>query len=298
MNISSLSAGVDNISSIYKIAPVIDVLRLDLIHPIISGNKWFKLKKYLEEAEQQNKKTLLTFGGVYSNHIVAAAAAAQLNGLKSIGIIRGEMAPSLSHSLVSATEYGMNLYFVQRDVYKQKHIPPEVFNDHDAGDIYIIPEGGYGKKGMTGATEILQHVNTSVYTHIICAVGTGTTLAGMIMAESNKQIIGIPVLKNNYSLQQEINNLLPEEKHNSFQLFHQYHFGGYARYTKELADFMNECYASTGIPTDFVYTAKAFYAAFDLVKQGFFRANDAVLLIHSGGLQGNFSMPKGTLIFG
>jgi 1-aminocyclopropane-1-carboxylate deaminase len=290
---------IENVSAACHLPVLVDALRLDLLHPIVSGNKWFKLKEYLKDAKEKNKKVLVTFGGAYSNHIVATAAAAQMQNFKSIGIIRGEKPPVLSHTLSSAKDYGMDLFFALREDYKLKTIPNEIFNNFTSEDMYIIPEGGYGEKGMLGAAGILSQNETSFYSHIITAVGTGTTLAGITLHSLHSQkTIGISVLKNNFSLQQEVETLLPVEKHKSFQLLHDYHCGGYAKYTDKLLLFMNELYSTTGIPTDFVYTGKAFFALADLVAKGYFSLNDKVLIIHTGGLQGNFSLPKGTLIFG
>ena len=276
----------------------INVLRTDLIHPVISGNKWYKLKEYLKDAICLNKKIILTFGGAYSNHIVATAAAAKHHGFQSVGIIRGEKAATLSHTLQFATEDGMRLYFNSRELYKTKTIPDEVFSDHAEQDIYIVGEGGYGKKGVEGAKAILDQANTSQYSHLIAATGTGTTLAGMIEASApEQQVIGISVFKNNFSLQQQIRNLISIENQNRFTLVHDYHFGGYAKYNTMLTDFMNVWYKKTQIPSDFVYTGKLFFAVHDLIQHNFFSEGSKILVIHSGGLQGNQSLPKGTLIF-
>lgn len=286
------------LSTYYDFRANVDVLRLDQVHPVISGNKWFKLQVYLQEAKKQHK-VLLTFGGAFSNHIVATAAAAQQAGLKSIGIIRGEQGPVLSHTLLQAQAYGMKLCFTSRASYKEKKIPAEIMDDHGLDKLYVVPEGGYGTKGAKGAEDILQKNNTNSYSHIMAAVGTGTTIAGLTAAaKEGQKVIGISVMKNNLSLAEEISRLLPPAKQACFRLLHDYHFGGYARKTPEVIRFMNELYKKTAIPTDFVYTAKTFYAAFDLLQKGFFTAGDRLLLVHTGGLQGNLSLPKGTLIFG
>lgn len=285
---------IDPLPSLYKFHTTADFLRLDLLHPVISGNKWFKLKEYLKDAQQLHKKRIVTFGGAYSNHIVATAAAGKQAGLKSTGIIRGERPPVLSQTLIDALSFGMELVFVCRADYKVKNIPAEIIDD----DSYIINEGGYGAKGMQGAEAILQQTDLSAYTHIIAAVGTGTTLAGLINAsEPHQKIIGIPVLKNNFSLQKEIEALLPKKKHQCITLIHDYHFGGYAKYNAELLQFINDWYRQNKIPSDFVYTGKLFFALDDLVKKNYFPPQSKILAIHSGGLQGNRSLPKGTLIF-
>jgi 1-aminocyclopropane-1-carboxylate deaminase len=289
---------VDPAHFLRKFHTTVDVLRLDLIHPVISGNKWFKLKEYLKEARTLNKKIVLTFGGAYSNHIVATAAAAKQNGFNSIGIIRGERPIILSHTLKNAMNFGMNLFFLSRDDYKKKLIPTEVFDLYHEQDIYLINEGGYGPKGVEGAKSILQITNASSYTHILDVVGTGTTIAGLIEASGKHQsVIGISSMKNNYSLKQETEKFLSEENKMRFGLIHDYHFGGYAKYTQQLIDFMNEWYRQTNIPSDFVYSGKLFFAVNDLLEKNCFPPGSKLLVMHSGGLQGNQSLPKGTLIF-
>ena len=289
---------VDPVHFLSKFHTTVDVLRLDLIHPVISGNKWYKLKEYLKEAGSLRKKTVLTFGGTYSNHVVATAAAAQLNQFKSIGVIRGEKPTILSHTLLQALNYGMELYFMSREDYQKKIIPVTLFDKYSQDELYIINEGGYGEAGVRGAKEILRQLNTSDYTHIMASVGTGTTISGLIESSGRDQfVIGISALKNNFSLQGSIEQFLSEKNKNRFTLLHDYHFDGYAKYSKPLIDFMNEWYRLTEIPSDFVYTAKLFFAAKDLLAKNYFPQESKILLIHSGGLQGNQSLPKGTLIF-
>jgi 1-aminocyclopropane-1-carboxylate deaminase len=273
------------------------IFRLDKIHPIISGNKWFKLKYYLEDARNAGKNHILTFGGAYSNHIIATAAAGKFFKFKTTGIIRGERPKNLSHTLLQAIEYGMELIFTDREDYRNKKLRSEIKNKDD--DIFIIDEGGYGITGARGAAEILNYCEKEKYSHITCAVGTSTMMAGLIRASSRQQaIIGVSVLKNNISLENDLCTLLsPDEQRKKFQLIHAYHFGGYAKYTTELIDFMNEFYRNTAIPTDFVYTGKLLYGMLDMIKNNLFPGGSNVLMIHSGGLQGNLSLPKGTLIF-
>lgn len=290
---------VDTIKNLYQPEGVkVDVVRLDLLHPIISGNKWFKLSVHIKEVHQQQKKIILTFGGAWSNHILAIAAASKLCGYQSIGIIRGEKPVKLSPTLQEAELFGMRLFFTSRELYGEKMIPPVVFDQFSKEEIYIINAGGYGELGRLGAEKILQHSNLGLYTHIIAATGTGTTLAGLIASALPRQkIIGISVFKNNISLEAEIKNLLPSSLPSTFSLLHDYHFGGYAKKTAELIAFMNDWYRQTSIPSDFVYTGKLFYAINDLIKKNYFPVGSHLLVIHSGGLQGNSSLPKGTLIF-
>lgn len=270
----------------------VDVLRIDKIHPVVSGNKWFKLRYYLEEAKQQHKKTIVTFGGAWSNHIVATAAACRLNNLNCIGIIRGEEPATFSATLLEARQLGMQFVFISREAYKAKQLPVSLINRDDS---YIINEGGYGIIGAQGATGILDYAREKNYTHICCAAGTGTMTAGLLMYPCPSDIVSISVLKNNLGLGDDIRQLTNECK--TPLIVHDYHFGGYAKHTPVLLSFMNEFYKQTAIPSDFVYTGKLFFAVHDLITNHYFKQGSKILVIHSGGIQGNRSLSKGTLIF-
>ncbi len=274
-----------------------DVLRLDKIHPIISGNKWFKLKYYLDDAVDRKISTIITFGGAYSNHIIATAFAAREYGMKSIGIIRGEEAQILSATLKSAKEYGMKLQFISRADYAKKD-NEDILNELHPNSL-MIPEGGAGIKGIEGSAEILAVANSNEYTHILCAAGTATTFIGLANGSNTSQeIIGISVLKGISDLLEKNSHYLAQpEKINYCKIITAYDFGGYGKKNTELFKFMNLFYERTGIRTDFVYTGKLFYGAFDLIKNDFFAAGSKLLIIHSGGLQGNDSLPEGTLNF-
>jgi 1-aminocyclopropane-1-carboxylate deaminase len=269
----------------------VSILRLDKIHPVISGNKWFKLQYYLDDALRQGYSTITTFGGAYSNHIVATAAACREEGLNSIGIIRGEASAS-SPTLEQARELGMRLFFTSRADFKAGRLPAEI----DSSETYIIEEGGYGEKGAAGAGAIL-NFTPEIFTHYCCAVGTGTMMAGLASKLGpTQQVIGISTMKNNLELEQQVRKLVGGGQAH-WNILHDYHFGGYAKSKPALITFMNELYRHTGIPTDFVYTGKMIYAVADLVQQDFFPGGSRLLLIHSGGLQGNRSLPPSSLIF-
>jgi 1-aminocyclopropane-1-carboxylate deaminase len=271
----------------------VSVLRLDKIHALISGNKFFKLRFYLEEAKALKKKKIITYGGAWSNHILATAAICKMENFESIGLIRGEEAGEISSTLKQAKELGMQLVFLDRETYRLKIVPP-LFNEDDC---FIVPEGGFGEKGMRGASTICNYFNKEAYSHILCAVGTGTMLAGLISSTSGKiNTTGISVLKNNYSLEEAVTSLVGNNR-NNWQLLHDYSFGGYAKYPPLLTDFMIDFFKATGIPTDIVYTGKLFYAVLDLVKKNVFINGSKILVIHSGGLQGNNSLKTGTLNF-
>jgi 1-aminocyclopropane-1-carboxylate deaminase len=268
-----------------KHALTIDVLRLDRIHPVVSGNKWFKLKYHLQQALQQHKKGIVTFGGAWSNHLVATAFACRQAGLACIGIVRGEDVPSAT--LQDARSYGMQLQFVPRSFKFEQEDP----------DYFIVPMGGQSGFGVDGAAEIVQTIDRSLYSHIACAVGTGTMMAGLVKASlPHQQVLGISSLK----LPNSDNNSLYDfvvQQGNNFRIFYDYHFGGYARKTNELIAFMNELYKRHQLPTDFVYTAKLLFGIYDLAAKGYFAPGSGILIIHSGGLQGNRSLPEGTLTF-
>jgi 1-aminocyclopropane-1-carboxylate deaminase len=277
-----------------------EVLRLDKIHPVISGNKWFKLKYYLAEAAKRDIKTLITFGGAYSNHIIATAYASKELGIKSLGIIRGEAPGILSPTLRAAREYGMHLIFISRGEYRKKDDSPftsKLLSTHPGS--LIIPEGGAGAEGVRGSAEILDLTNSDRYSHILCAVGTATTFTGLAQRSGKSQrMIGISVLKGgNEELLQQLEGFIDKEKMSYCQINPDYHFGGYAKPSEPLFGFMNALYKETGIPTDFVYTGKLFFAVADLIKKDLFPPASRLLIIHSGGLQGNDSLPRGTLNF-
>ncbi|RPD40989.1 1-aminocyclopropane-1-carboxylate deaminase/D-cysteine desulfhydrase [Chitinophaga barathri] len=271
------------------------MLRLDLIHPLVQGNKWFKLKYNLEAA---GNTKILTFGGAYSNHIVATAAACKLYGLKSIGIIRGEKPAIPGHTLQKAAELGMELHYVSRELYNELKSGGEMARlmQHLLSDAYVIPEGGHNAEGARGCEDILSLTDTSAFTHVLCAVGSGTTLAGLVNANTQQEIIGISALKGAFSLEGEVESLLKEPS-SHWQILHDFHEGGYAKFTPALLDTMNDFYRETGIPTDRVYTGKMVLAFRQLLQQPFFPAGSRVLLIHSGGLQGNESLKPGVLCF-
>lgn len=269
-----------------------DMLRTDLIHPICSGNKFFKLKYYILDAINQNIGIIRTYGGAWSNHIVASAFFANQCGLQSIGIIRGEEPTIWSSTLMQAKEYGMQLIFVPRSTfssYQELHVNPA---------IYDIPQGGVGFLGVKGAAEMALLCVFERYTHIVCACGTGTMFAGLIHAsQPHQQCIGIPVLKNP-EMMQEVNALLVNfPQKNNFNLLHNYHWGGYAKKNQQLLDYMNDFYSKTTIPTDIIYTSKMVYAIEDLLKINYFKHGSKILSIHSGGIQGNNSLKRGTLFF-
>ena len=273
----------------------LDVLRLDTIHPIISGNKYFKLKYYIQDALEHGLDTIATFGGAWSNHISATAYACKLYGLQSIGIVRGEKPAVLSATLQQAQENGMTLYFISRELYRDKLQIQQLYK---ANNWYWVDEGGFGFMGEKGAREILQFVaGKENYSHIIAAVGTGTMLAALInTAALHQHVLGISSMKGNKELD-EIVKALVRNSISSWSINHDYHFGGYGKFPPSLIHFMNDVFSKHQLPLDIIYTSKVMYAIKDLAEKNTFLAGSNVLMIHSGGLQGNQSLSPQVLAF-
>ena len=290
---------IDPIASFSSSTLESSILRLDKLHPIVSGNKWFKLRYYIEDALAHNASTIASFGGPYSNHLVALAYAAKENNIKSIGYVRATKEDAITPSLKEAQAYGMQLEFMGRTHFQTIKNDLLKTNQHSSIDnysTYFIDEGGYGTIGAKGAATILNE-HCKDYTTIIAAVGTGTMLAGLInAAEAHQDIIGIPVLKNENTIEGEIKSLLIN-KENPFSLLHCFHQGGYAKTNPALFDFMNQLWTLEKIPTDIVYTGKLLFAVDSLLKENYFKEGSKILVIHSGGLQGNRSLPLGTLLY-
>lgn len=277
----------------------VTVLRLDKIHPVVSGNKLFKLQYLLNEAKKNPEQIVLTFGGAFSNHLVAAAYACQQNELSCIGIVRGEKGHILSHTLQQCLQFGMQLNFISRAEYEKKEdsiIVSELIKN--TGECFIIPEGGYHPLGAKGAAVIMDYIDNST-THIACAVGSATTLAGLLTrANNNQQVIAFPVLRGLTDIEKRLSFLTgksipPHQLH----IEHGYHFDGYAKKNNELIAFMNHLYQKFQLPTDFVYTSKMMYGILDMIKNNFFSPGSKIVCIHTGGLQGNLSLQKDTLTF-
>ena len=267
----------------------ISIKRLDLVHPHISGNKFFKLKYNLLAAQQQGYKKLLTFGGAYSNHIAATAYAAQLFGFESLGIIRGEELASkaLNTTLNTAQQFGMQLQFVTREAYRQKQSPAYLAQlQQDYPDYYVIPEGGTNSLAIQGCQEILNKQDCENFDLICCAVGTGGTITGLIEASHpQQQVLGFSALKGDF-LAREIQQLTHKT---NWKITDQYCCGGYAKTTPELLQFIRTFEHQHQIPLEQIYTGKMLLGLTDLIQQGTFPKDHRILVIHSGGLQGRLA---------
>lgn len=264
------------------------IKRDDLIHPIISGNKWRKLKYVLQQAQAQSKTHLVTFGGAYSNHLLATAAAAAKFGFQATGIVRGEEVQN--DTLFLCKLHGMRLIFTDRDSYRDK---PALFAKFFADDeqAFFIDEGGASAEGAKGVSELVDEL-TDTYDHIFCACGTGTTAAGIINGLTKHNLPtyfnAVPVLKNGGFIQDEIDKFLAPPVNYSLHL--DYHFGGYGKTTLELIQFIKQFVADTGILIEPIYTGKMLYALYDLATKDHFTPGSKILAIHSGGIWGLLGM--------
>ncbi|MFB9110248.1 1-aminocyclopropane-1-carboxylate deaminase/D-cysteine desulfhydrase [Flavobacterium gyeonganense] len=262
------------------------IKREDMIHPFVSGNKFRKLKYNLLQAKAENKTTLLTFGGAFSNHIAAVAFAGREQGFKTIGIIRGdELLDKIEENptLKFAQKNGMQFEFVSRENYRLKSEESYIESlKAKFGDFYLVPEGGTNELAVKGCEEILTDED-SVFDYVCCAVGTGGTISGLInTASPNQKILGFPALKGDF-LKDEIRIFA---KKDNWNLISDYHFGGYGKINLGLIEFINAFFEENKVPLDPIYTGKMVFGVIDLIHKNYFPAHSKILLIHTGGLQG------------
>jgi 1-aminocyclopropane-1-carboxylate deaminase len=264
----------------------LEIKREDLLHPFISGNKFRKLKYNLLQAKAENQKTVLTFGGAYSNHIAAVAYAGKEQGFKTIGVIRGdELGDKIAENptLQFAQECGMQFEFVTREAYRFKTEPDFIANlQQKFGSFYLVPEGGTNEYAIKGCEEILTEEDAK-FDYVCCAVGTGGTISGIInSALPHQKVLGFPALKGDF-LKDEIRKFATNK---NWELINDYHFGGYGKVNEELVQFINQFYKQTQVPLDPIYTGKMVFGVIDLIQKNYFPDNAKILLIHTGGLQG------------
>ncbi|GLB47663.1 1-aminocyclopropane-1-carboxylate deaminase/D-cysteine desulfhydrase [Neptunitalea lumnitzerae] len=262
------------------------VKREYLNHIYISGNKLRKLKYNVLQAKNQEYTSLLTFGGAFSNHIAATAAAGVEYGFTTIGVIRGEELESQidnNPTLKFAVDNGMELKFVSRSSYRDK--TSDSFIEalkKEYGNFYLLPEGGTNELAVKGCEEILQGDDFN-FDYVCCAVGTGGTISGIINSSKlNQKVLGFPALKGDF-LNEDIRKFVRQD---NWELITDYHFGGYGKVSEELINFMNSFYKDTKIPLDPVYTGKMVYGIYDMIEKGYFKEHSRILIIHTGGLQG------------
>lgn len=267
----------------------LDIKRDDLINPVISGNKLFKLYDYLLEFDKQGSQTLVTFGGAYSNHLHATAYLGHIKGINTVGIIRAEPheLENPTDTLVDCKNWGMRLEPISRSEYRaklQSSQVQEILQKYP--NPYCVPEGGGGELGVKGAARILDGVDQTQYDVVIVACGTGTTLSGIINgSEDHLNVIGIPVLKGASWMLEEVSSFLSSPKDN-WSLELDYHFSGYGKWNNELIQLIQDIERETQLPLEPIYTGKAFYGMLDLIKRGKIKQGSRVLFIHTGGLQG------------
>ncbi|WP_293955284.1 MULTISPECIES: 1-aminocyclopropane-1-carboxylate deaminase/D-cysteine desulfhydrase [unclassified Sphingobacterium] len=263
--------------------------RDDFIHPFISGNKWRKLKYNLAEAIRLQKNHLVTFGGAWSNHLLATACAGASFKFRTTAFVRGEEGVN-NPVLAMCRLFGMQLIYVDRESYRNKENLYERYFGQDPTTFYIH-EGGYGTLGAKGCAELVDELQQE-YQHIFTACGTGTTLAGIANAIDKRDALtrvhGIPVLKNGGFIQAEVDQLYPNITAPILHL--NYHFGGYAKATADLLSFVQNFVTTTGILIEPTYTGKLLYAVDDLIKNDYFTPADKILVVHTGGLTGILGM--------
>lgn len=300
---ANLKIQVQHINSLVadKFKVELTIARLDTLNEHWGGNKYFKLKYNLEAAALQNKSHLLTFGGAYSNHIAATAAAGKAHGLKTTGIIRGEKLEVLNPTLQFARDCGMELLFVNRTDYRNKKELSQLIQTAqlpllETENYYIIPEGGSNELGFKGCTEIMELIDSSADI-VCCSCGTGTTFAGIVSSlKENQKGIGFSSLKGADFLKNEIAQTLDlytteltkhETKKENWEVQTNYHFGGYGKVKPELLNFCKYFLETQKIELDLVYTGKMFFGIFDLIEKGYFKEGTKILALHTGGTQGN-----------
>ncbi len=262
------------------------VKREDLLHPVISGNKFRKLTYNVQEAKTKGFSSLLTFGGAYSNHIAATAFAGRMHKLKTIGVIRGDELASewqVNPTLKMAKENGMIFKFISRTAYREKDTPEFLKGlEEEFGTCFVIPEGGTNALAVKGCEEILTPKDV-IFDVVSCCVGTGGTLAGLSNTlATHQELIGFPALKGDF-LKKDIRKFTHTK---NWRLCTDYHFGGYAKVSKELIQFMNAFKKQTNILLDPIYTGKMAFGLLDMIANDLFEPNTKILMIHSGGLQG------------
>ena len=270
------------------------LLRLDTIDLYVGGNKLFKLKYNLKEAQKQGFKKILTFGGAWSNHL-AAAASVNNNPLSIIAVVRGEEPKTYSDTLNYCKEKEVELHFVSRGDYRNKTELSFIERlKNKFGDFYLLPEGGSNELAVKGCKEIIDYIPID-FDYICTPVGSGGTLAGITTGlKAHHQAVGFSALKGADYLTDEVNKLIgnSESQNSKFSIINEYHFGGYAKTTAELLSFKTDFENQFNIPLDYVYTSKMMYGIFERIKKGNFKEDSTIVAIHTGGLQGNKGFEK------
>ncbi|GAB3880003.1 pyridoxal-phosphate dependent enzyme [Hymenobacter segetis] len=268
--------------------------RDDLVNPDLPGNKARKLKYNLMAARHQGHHTLLTFGGAYSNHIAAVAAAGRLLGFRTIGLIRGDepaVGENLNPTLAQAAADGMELHYLDRTAYHRRGEPAFIAEQLARfGPAYVLPEGGTNALALPGCAELVAEIRQQVdFDALAVAVGTGGTLAGLLTGLAGQHhAVGVAALKNGEFLRSEIDALTQAtagQAFDNYSLQTDYHFGGYAKYSAELLVFIQQFQERHGVLLDPIYTGKLLFGVLDLIGKGYFQRGSTVVAIHTGGQQ-------------
>ena len=263
------------------------IKRDDLIHNVVSGNKWRKLKYNLQQARKNGYNSVLSFGGAYSNHLHALSFAANQMNFNSIGVIRGDKCEKMNQTLSFCKDKNMRFHYLDRSTYRNSKYSRDVLItlQNLFGDFYMIPEGGNNLFGVQGCEEILKEVNID-FDYILCSVGTGCTAAGLIKSiRSSQQFLGFSPFKKVEEQKKNIFNYCNSHLTN-WDILADYHFGGFNKFNDNLIKFIRQFYLDYNIQLDIIYMGKLFYALFDLIKSDFFAKKTTILILHSGGLQG------------
>ena len=268
----------------------LSILRLDQTHEHISGNKWYKLKYNLAKARESNFNRIITFGGAFSNHIAATATAGKEYGFETTGIIRGEKVRN--STLDFAEAQGMRFKFITRSEYRDKYNQQSIDNlTAEFGDHYLIPEGGTNDLAIKGTREIVDLFDHSNYDYICSSIGTGGTIAGLITSSTKAYVLGFSSLKGDF-VNDMVGALIPPKNANNYDIFKEYHFGGFAKVTGDLIDFINTFKTKHNIQLEPIYTGKMLFGLYDLIEKDYFKPGSKIIAIHTGGLQGLAGMKE------
>lgn len=269
------------------------VKRDDLIHPVVSGNKWRKLKYNLLHLLKEEKEGLITFGGAYSNHLIAVAAACNQHNIPCVGIVRGDKESAFNSTLKKCALLGMKLCFVNRSLYRTKSDKNFIVDNWPQyAGYFMVPEGGANSFGIRGCSELMDE-QARIYDHLVVSSGTATTALGILSSLRKENLIVFSALKREMATEEKLKSAAKHQsKLNQLHYFDEHEFGGFAKINQELIDFTRDFYQRYGIQLDLIYNAKMFFKLFKLIKQGYFPAGSKILCIHTGGLQGNLGMEE------
>jgi 1-aminocyclopropane-1-carboxylate deaminase len=264
------------------------IKRDDLLHPIISGNKWRKLKYTLLYALNHGHEHLISMGGAYSNHLHALACIGHKLNIKTTGLIRGEQPAQENKTLSDLRQWGMTLEFVSRSAFRELR-KNRAHNDklEKQYNGFWIPEGGANEYASNGIAEIVKEIDIEFDT-LALACGTGTTLAGLAKTlPEKKRVLGFSSLKGRGFLEKDVKKLIKNNLLTNWSINFDYHFGGFAKTNDELLSFIEEFQTLNNIPLEPIYNGKMLFGLIDMIKKDYFKKGLKIIALHTGGLQGN-----------